>query len=119
MKDNLGASQATGLAGAEAPEPPSRLGPTGGIPCAWQPIETCPMWVPVLVAYHGHGENRTHEVVRVKENSPVRWGDFDYINSHDGEPKYWMPLPEPPDDLAGPDCGCDGCTEEHYGGDEE
>jgi hypothetical protein len=23
-----------GLAGAEAPEPPSRLGPTGGIPCA-------------------------------------------------------------------------------------
>jgi hypothetical protein len=34
MKDNMGASQATGLAGAEAPEPPSRLGPSDGIPCA-------------------------------------------------------------------------------------
>lgn len=27
-------AEATGLAGAEAPEPPSRLGPSGGIPCA-------------------------------------------------------------------------------------
>jgi hypothetical protein len=38
MKDNMGASQATGLAGAEAPEPPSRLGPSDGIPCAAQPL---------------------------------------------------------------------------------
>lgn len=28
--------------------------------------------------------------------------DYDYINSHDGEPKYWMPLPAPPNDIAGP-----------------
>src|SRR5690242_15515857 len=35
MSQDTGASQATGLAGAEAPEPPSRLGPSDGIPSAW------------------------------------------------------------------------------------
>jgi hypothetical protein len=34
MTKDLGASQATGLGGAEAPEPPSRLGPSDAIPSA-------------------------------------------------------------------------------------
>lgn len=45
MEDDLGASQATGLAGAEAPEPPSRLGPTDGIPSAVPPF---------LAVFNGH-----------------------------------------------------------------
>jgi hypothetical protein len=79
----------------------------------WQPIATAPMHTPILVAFHGHGENRVTVVTRIGQTG--LWGDFDYINSHDGEPKYWMPLPAPPDDIAGPDCGCDGCTEQYYG----
>lgn len=77
----------------------------------WQPISTAPMHTLILVAYHGHGENQVSIVRRT--GTTGHWGDFDYINSHDGEPKYWMPLPEPPNDIAGPDCGCDGCTEEY------
>jgi hypothetical protein len=46
-----------------------------------------------------------------RQGNKMQWGDWDYINSHDGEPKWWMPLPEPPDGMAGPDCGCDQCTE--------
>jgi hypothetical protein len=35
LPENMGASaEPIGLAGAEAPEPPSRLGPSGGIPSA-------------------------------------------------------------------------------------
>ncbi len=43
---DLGAPQADGLAGAEAPEPHSRLGPTGGIPSA--PFFPFSMWIPIL-----------------------------------------------------------------------
>lgn len=77
----------------------------------WQPIETAPMHERILVAFHGHGVNQVAIVSRVKATG--FWGDYDYINSHDGEPKYWMPLPVPPNDIAGPDCGCDGCTEQY------
>lgn len=78
----------------------------------WLPIETCPVGVPVLVAFHGHGKNRANVVTRRRATN--NWDDWDYINSHDGAPKYWMPIPEIPDDIAGPDCSCDGCIEAHH-----
>ena len=79
----------------------------------WMNIETAPMYEDIWVAFHGHGENQVKVVQRIKQTG--YWGDFDYINSHDGEPKYWMPYikPEPPDNMAGPDCGCDGCDEKY------
>lgn len=83
----------------------------------WQPIETAPLDTRIIVAYHGHGHNIVGIVERV--GTTGNWGDYNYINSHDGEPKYWMPLPPVPDDIAGPDCGCDGCTEEYYGRDDD
>jgi len=76
-------------------------------------VEKVPIGATVLVAYHGHGENHVSICTRVKQRG--MWGDWDYINSHDGEPKYWMPVPEAPNDIAGPDCGCDGCTEQYCG----
>jgi hypothetical protein len=49
-EQGLGASRsATGLAGSEEPEPHSRLGPTGGIPSAWRPIESAPREIEVLL----------------------------------------------------------------------
>jgi hypothetical protein len=92
----------------------------------WRPIATAPMHEPILVAFHGGGKNMIQVVKRIKTTG--HWGDFDYINSHYGEPKYWTdplilldlsryPLTVP-NDIAGPDCGCDGCTEEHFPVDE-
>lgn len=79
----------------------------------WQPIATAPMHTRILVAFHGHSQNQVAIVTR--EKTTGWWGDYDYINSHDGEPKYWMPLPVAPNDMAGPDCGCDQCTERYHG----
>lgn len=78
----------------------------------WQPITTAPMNQRILVAFHGHGVERVAIVTRIGQTG--HWGDYDYINSHDGEPQYWMPLPTTPDGMAGPQCGCDGCTERFY-----
>jgi hypothetical protein len=75
----------------------------------WQPIETVPKdGSPIWVAFHGHGES---QVLGVRNYQ----GEWDYINSHDGDPQWWMPIakPEPPPGLAGPHCGCDGCTERY------
>lgn len=77
----------------------------------WQPINTAPMNQPVLVAFHGHGESRVIVATRVKQTG--FWGDWDYINSHDGEPQFWQPIPAPPGGMEGPDCGCEGCTERY------
>lgn len=80
----------------------------------WRPIETAPLGVPIWVAYHGHSANHAQIVTRVASRG--QFGDFDYINSHDGDPKYWMPLivPEAPTDMEGPDCGCDGCLYRYH-----
>jgi hypothetical protein len=81
----------------------------------WQPIETAPMHQDVLVAFHGHGEVRVIIARRLAQTG--HWGDWDYINSHDGEPQLWMPLPALPagHTWEGPHCGCDGCTERFHG----
>jgi hypothetical protein len=80
----------------------------------WQPVDTAPMYEDVWVAFHGHGLNQVIVARRVKQTG--HWGDWDYINSHDGEPQWWMPLekPEPPDGMEGSSCGCDGCTEYYH-----
>jgi hypothetical protein len=82
----------------------------------WQPIETAPkdgryIWV----AFHGHGESRA-AIVSWAPTSLGRHGNWDYINSHDGQPQWWMPLerPTPPEGMDGPHCMCDGCVERHY-----
>lgn len=80
----------------------------------WQPIETAPTdGASVLVAYpdsHG-GASVTvaHYALGVGRHN------WDYINSHCGSPKYWMPLPAPPADgvFHGPTCDCDGCSERY------
>jgi hypothetical protein len=91
----------------------------------WQHESSAPMGVPVIVAFHtGHG-NLIQIATRVAQNG--RWGDWDYINSHYGEPKYWASLDEmrscplqiPPADIEGPDCGCDGCTERYHSAPDE
>jgi len=77
----------------------------------WQPIDTAPMFERILVAFHGHSKNVVVIASRIKRTG--HWGDWDYINSHDGEPQYWMPLPTAPEGMEGPQCGCDGCTEQY------
>lgn len=88
MEKDLGASQATGLAGAEAPEPHSRLGPAGGIPCAWQPIETAPKKEAVFLAWDGFSVFEAYwygdYAVTAQSLSPRPWVS------------HWMPLPAPP-----------------------
>lgn len=76
----------------------------------WQPIKTAPKdGAPILVAYHGHGESHVI-MVRWNETVASRTGrHWDYINSHDGDPQYWMPLPSPPQGLEGAHCNCDCC----------
>lgn len=76
----------------------------------WQPIETAPKdGRAIWVALHG-GEDRVQTVRwdRLKK----RW---DYINSHHGVPRYWQPFvePDPPVGMAGPDCGCEACSERY------
>lgn len=77
----------------------------------WQPIETAPKdGTPIIVAFHGHGEDR---VSIVSYSSGIGRHAWDYINSHDGQPQWWMPLPAPPHGMNGPHCECDGCIEKH------
>ncbi len=74
----------------------------------------------IWVAFHGRGNDNV-QVVSWSTSSRGRHGNWDYINSHMGQPQWWMPhvKPEPPPGLAGPHCHCDGCTEEHYGNDND
>lgn len=81
----------------------------------WRPIESAPkdgtrMWV----AFHGCGHNRV-QIVSWSNQLVGRHGNWDYINSHYGRPQWWMPLeiPEPPDQMEGPRCECDGCLEKY------
>jgi hypothetical protein len=86
----------------------------------WQPIETAPKNQEVWVAFHGHGESRV-QVATLTDTVQGRHGGWDYINSHDGDPQYWMPIstPAPPDGMKGPHCNCDVCIEEYSQADGE
>lgn len=55
----------------------------------WQPIETAPLRVYVLVYDFEHGIN-----VAKKHSSEVRWRTDSYPLSH---VTHWMPLPNPPE----------------------
>jgi hypothetical protein len=66
----------------------------------------------VLVAYHGHGRIILDTCRRIDNRG--WWGDWDYINSHDGEPQLWSPIPDglpPLESFINNKCGCDSCTE--------
>jgi hypothetical protein len=62
---------------------------------AWQPIDTAPSGVHVLITYpiHRGGATTGLMVLRAKKDS-LGW-DTDVWRCHE-EPLHWMPLPEPP-----------------------
>ena len=90
----------------------------------WQPIETAPKdGTRIWVAYHSAYGSAAVQVVSWSPRSLNGQNNWDYINSHDGDPKWWMPYvePEPPpvETMEGPDCGCDYCTEKYARPDNE
>lgn len=79
----------------------------------WQPIETAPRGRRVLIAYAANGATAGVYVdfcTLKARGDPKDRDSWDYINSHNGDPRFWMDAPEPPQEgWHEVGCGCDGC----------